>query len=154
MARSNVNMNYDGLKKLRDQLAKIDRTDEFFNACAKELAARLLAKAIKRTPVGDYRTFTRNTRSGGVLSLVLGDFFDIMPKNINVDNSNSANYYCDYSWANSTGQLLLFGGSAWAALGCGSFCVSSDDGFGVRYTNFGVRLAFYGNPTYVNGADL
>lgn len=56
MARSNVNMNYDDLKKLRDQLAKIDQTDEFFNACAKELAARLLAKVIKRTPVGDYRT--------------------------------------------------------------------------------------------------
>ena len=56
MARSNMNMNYDGLKKLRDQLAKIDQTDEFFNACAKELAARLLAKVIKRTPVRDYRT--------------------------------------------------------------------------------------------------
>ena len=56
MARSNVNMNYDGLKKLRDQLTKVDQTDEFFNSCAKELAARLLAKVIKRTPVGDYRT--------------------------------------------------------------------------------------------------
>ena len=65
MARSNVNMNYDGLKKLRDQLAKIDQTDEFFNACAKELAARLLAKVIKRTPVGDYPKSTGKT--GGTL---------------------------------------------------------------------------------------
>lgn len=65
MARSNVNMNYDDLKKLRDQLAKIDQTDEFFNACAKELAARLLAKVIKRTPVGDYPKSTGKT--GGTL---------------------------------------------------------------------------------------
>ena len=105
-------------------------------------------------PVGDYRTFTRKTRSGGVLSLVLGDFFDIMPKNINVDNSNSANYYCDYSWANSTGQLFLFGGHAGHALLCGSFYVHSNNDFGHRSTFYGVRLAFYGNPTYVNGADL
>ena len=105
-------------------------------------------------PVGDYRTFTRKTRSGGVLSLVLGDFFDIMPKNINVDNSNSANYYCDYSWANSTGQLFLFGGHAGHALNCGSFYVHSNNDFGHRSTFYGVRLAFYGNPTYVNGADL
>ena len=28
--------------------------DQFFTSCAKELAARLLAKVIKRTPVGQY----------------------------------------------------------------------------------------------------
>ena len=103
-------------------------------------------------PVGDYRTFTRNINSGWVLSLVLGDFFDIMPKNVGGDNS--ANYYCDYSWANSTGQLLLFGGRAGDALGCGSFCFASVNVFGGRDASSGVRLAFYGNPTYVNGADL
>lgn len=65
MARSSVSMNYDGLRRLQEQLAKIDRTDEFFNACAKELAARLLAKAIKRTPVGDYPKSTGKT--GGTL---------------------------------------------------------------------------------------
>ena len=103
-------------------------------------------------PVGDYRTFTRNINSGWVLSLVLGDFFDIMPKNVGGDNS--ANYYCDYSWAGSTGQLLLFGGFAGRALNCGSFCVYSGLDFGHRYTSYAVRLAFYGNPTYVNGTDL
>ena len=103
-------------------------------------------------PVGDYRTFARNTNNGGVQKLVLGDYFDIMPKTVGGEN-NSA-YYCDYSWANSTGHLLLFGGDAWNALTCGSFCVASSDVFGLRGANCGVRLAFYGNPTYVNGADL
>lgn len=44
------------LKKLQRQLDKIQEedVDAFVEGCAKELAARLLAKVIKRTPVGDY----------------------------------------------------------------------------------------------------
>jgi len=44
------------LKKLQKQLNKIHpgNVDAFVEGCAKELAARLLAKVIKRTPVGDY----------------------------------------------------------------------------------------------------
>ena len=44
------------LKKLQKQLNKIQQGNvgAFIDACAKELAARLLAKVIKRTPVGDY----------------------------------------------------------------------------------------------------
>lgn len=44
------------LKKLQRQLNKIqaEQADAFMESCAKELAARLLAKVIKRTPVGDY----------------------------------------------------------------------------------------------------
>ena len=45
-----------GLKKLQKQLNKIQQgnVEGFIDACAKELAARLLAKVIKRTPVGQY----------------------------------------------------------------------------------------------------
>lgn len=45
-----------GLEKLQRQLDKINAgdMDAFVEGCAKELAARLLAKVIKRTPVGDY----------------------------------------------------------------------------------------------------
>lgn len=44
------------LKKLQKNMNKLQDQDldAFFEACAKELAARLLAKVIKRTPVGDY----------------------------------------------------------------------------------------------------
>ena len=43
-------------EKLQKQLNKIQAgdVDAFVEGCAKELAARLLAKVIKRTPVGDY----------------------------------------------------------------------------------------------------
>lgn len=44
-----------GMKELQKELDKLQKeTDALMEACAKELAARLLAKVIKRTPVGDY----------------------------------------------------------------------------------------------------
>ena len=46
------------LEKLQrdlNQLADEAKTQQFCEACAKELAARLLAKVIKRTPVRDYK---------------------------------------------------------------------------------------------------
>lgn len=44
------------MKKLQKQLNKLkqNNVEDFIDSCAKELAARLLAKVIKRTPVGDY----------------------------------------------------------------------------------------------------
>lgn len=45
-----------GMKKLQKQLNKLQQSEveAFVDSCAKELTARLLAKVIKRTPVGDY----------------------------------------------------------------------------------------------------
>lgn len=45
-----------GLKELQKGLNKLQREelDAFIESCAKELAGRLLAKVIKRTPVGQY----------------------------------------------------------------------------------------------------
>jgi hypothetical protein len=41
------------LQRRIDQLQKVD-LDQFCQDCAKELAARLLSKVIRRTPVGNY----------------------------------------------------------------------------------------------------
>lgn len=55
------------LVKLRDDLERFAKNDaqEFTEACAKELAARLLARVIKRTPVGDYPA--SSGKKGGTL---------------------------------------------------------------------------------------
>lgn len=55
------------LKKLQKQLNQIQPNDVgiFIEQCAKELAARLLAKVIKRTPVGHYPASSGKT--GGTL---------------------------------------------------------------------------------------
>ena len=62
------NVNFDDLKKFRDRLEKNfsrAETDKFIESCAKELAARLLAKVIKRTPVGQYPA--ESGKKGGTL---------------------------------------------------------------------------------------
>lgn len=68
MAKSNVRLDYDELQKLKEQIEKYGdatQVDLFLTSCAKELAARLLAKVIKRTPVGQYPEGSGKT--GGTL---------------------------------------------------------------------------------------
>lgn len=50
-----VKVDIKQLEQLRDNLEKLNSDlNTFLESCAKELAARLLAKVIKRTPVGQY----------------------------------------------------------------------------------------------------
>lgn len=55
------------LKKLQKKLNKLQKhqIDAFIEECAKELAARLLSKVIKRTPVGQYPK--KSGKKGGTL---------------------------------------------------------------------------------------
>lgn len=54
-----------GLKEFQKQLNKLQDPNAFVEACAKELAARLLRMVVKRTPVGEYPTSTG--KKGGTL---------------------------------------------------------------------------------------
>ena len=58
-------LNIRELQKFQQQLEKLQNPDAFCEACAKELAARLLAKVIKRTPVGQYPS--DSGKKGGTL---------------------------------------------------------------------------------------
>ena len=54
------------LEQLRDSLETMARnSDDFFEAASREIAARLLAKVIKRTPVGTYPS--NSGKVGGTL---------------------------------------------------------------------------------------
>ena len=55
-----------GLEELQEEIRKLQNPDTFVEACAKDLAARLLAMVVERTPVGDYsqRKDGRNTAEG------------------------------------------------------------------------------------------
>lgn len=66
MARSGT-FNFQDFEKIKNNLEKLnqEQVDLFIDACAKELAARLLAKVIKRTPVGDYPN--SSWKKGGTL---------------------------------------------------------------------------------------
>lgn len=68
MAGANVRLDYKELVKLKEQIMLFGdptQMDQFMTSCAKELAARLLAKVIKRTPVGQYPAETG--KKGGTL---------------------------------------------------------------------------------------
>lgn len=66
MARSGT-FNFQDFEKIKNNLEKLnqEQVDLFIDACAKKLAARLLAKVIKRTPVGDYPN--SSGKKGGTL---------------------------------------------------------------------------------------
>ena len=61
------NFNANDLKKFQKELEKLNKhTDAFLQACTKELAARLLEKVKKRTPVGDYSGDSYTCKTGQV----------------------------------------------------------------------------------------
>nr|DAM28929.1 MAG TPA: type I neck protein [Bacteriophage sp.] len=66
MARSGT-INFRNFERIQSNLEKLnqEQVDLFIDACAKELVARLLAKVIKRTPVGDYPN--SSGKKGGTL---------------------------------------------------------------------------------------
>ena len=83
--------------------------------------------------------------------IILGEHFDIFPKKI---GGNSTSYWADYSWANTTGQLVLWGGAANGGACCGLACAHSYDAWSDSNASFGPRLAYFGNLTFVSGASL
>lgn len=92
------NVNYKELQAFKNRVEKSlsdEQVDLFIQDCAKELAARLLAKVIKRTPVGVYPKGTgkkggtlRNGWTGG-------------------KNSNGANYAKSLNVTNSGGTYTI-----------------------------------------------
>lgn len=83
--------------------------------------------------------------------IILGEHFDIFPKKI---GGNSTSYWADYSWANTTGQLVLWGGSANYGAICGLACAHSNNVWSYSGATLGSRLAYFGNLTFVSGASL
>lgn len=102
-------------------------------------------------PNGDYRQFTRLTSSNWIQEMLFGEFMDILPKKL---GGGSGSYLGDYSWANTTGQLCLWGGRAISGAYCGLGYSHSAHAFSYSFAYFGARLAYYGKPAIVNGADL
>lgn len=102
-------------------------------------------------PNGKYRQLTRLTSSNYIQELVLGEFFDVIPKR---HGGGSTSYWCDYNYANNTGQLCLWGGSAYDGSYCGLVYSYSRNAFSDSSAHFGARLAYYGPVTFVNGKEI
>lgn len=105
-----------------------------------------------------------NTANGRVISPVLdsaggqyatqmelGEYWDMVCQAV---GGSDATYYCDGYWAATGGELLLFGGYARYFARCGVACSRSSSTFSFSDSDFGARLAFFGTPTIVTGAEL
>ena len=87
------NCDYRQLQRLQQKLNRLQsgNIDAFCRACAKELAARLLAKVIKRTPVGQYEegsgkvggTLKRGWTAGSSREAELSAVFNATPTSAN-----------------------------------------------------------------------
>jgi hypothetical protein len=102
-------------------------------------------------PTGSYRQLTRVTSSGNVKNVILGEYFDLFPSVLGGDSSS---YWCDYSWANTTGQLLLWGGDAYNGSYCGLAYSTSAYAWSLSHSYCGARLAYYGPLIFVNGKNI
>lgn len=102
-------------------------------------------------PSGDYRQLTRLTTSGYIAQMILGEFFDVMPKAL---GGGGTSYWCDYSYAAATGQLVLWGAGAYYGAGAGLGYAYSSYAWSDSGSIFGSRLAYYGELTFMSGSEL
>jgi hypothetical protein len=102
-------------------------------------------------PSGEYRQSTRYTAgSNYVSSMKLGEYFDLLATGV---SGSSSTYWCDYYYGNSTGQLCLWGASAYGSP-AGLAYVYSADAFGFSNASIGSRLAYKGKLTFVDGRQI
>ena len=74
----------------------------------------------------------------------MGDHFDVLPGKL------GSGGWSDYHWANTIGQLLLWGGLAGNGSYCGLACSYSDSAFSLAGSDVAARLAYYGVATVVS----
>ena len=101
----------------------------------------------------NWRKFTIPTSANGefITRKTLGAYWDAFPQAVGGGDST---YYCDGFWASTSGELLYVGGNASYGSQCGLSYAGSASGFSSSWSDFGARLAFYGNPTIVSGSEL
>lgn len=87
-----------------------------------------------------------------IVSMQCGEFWDMICQS--VSGGSATTYYCDGYWAATGGELLFVGGSADYGAHCGLSISSSDSAFSYSDPHIGARLAFYGEPEIVSGAEL
>ena len=102
-------------------------------------------------PNGDYRQLTRLTSEGYISQMILGEYFDVLAKKT---GGGGTSYWCDYSYANNTGQLVLWGASAHYGAAAGLGFAGSISAWSYSYSYIGSRLAYYGKLTFMSGAEL
>jgi hypothetical protein len=103
------------------------------------------------SPNGAFRQISRVTSSNYMKEIYGGEYFDLFAKSL---GGGSNSYWCDYSYNNTTGQVLRWGGNSGSGSYSGLAYASSNDAWSVSYAFIGSRLAYYGKLNFVNGKDI
>lgn len=109
------------------------------------------ASELASHPSGDYRQLTRLTSEGYIKKMIIGEHFDIIASE---HGAGGTSYWCDYHVANSTGQVVFWGGPATDGASCGLGRADSYIGWSPSASHIGSRLAYYGKLTVMSGAQL
>ena len=83
--------------------------------------------------------------------MIIGEYFDILAKKL---GGGGTSYWGDYSYANSTGQLVLWGAYAGNGAYAGLGYAYSSYAWSSSLSYIGSRLAYYGELTFMSGAEL
>ena len=83
--------------------------------------------------------------------MIIGEYFDILAKKLGAGGTSG---WGDYNYANSTGQLVLWGAYADSGACAGLGYASSNLAWSDSHSTFGSRLAYYGELTFMSGAEL
>ena len=108
---------------------------------------------VSNTATGREFVCSVQSASGAYIkSMECGEYWDMIAQN--VTGGGSTTYYCDGYWAATGGQLLYVGGNANNGARCGLAYAVSNYAFSHSLAALGARLAFYGEPEIVSGAQL
>lgn len=106
---------------------------------------------VKTHPDGSYKKLNRATTGGYIKDIIKGDDFDILTKEI---GGSSNSYYCSYCYNSHFGQILTIGGSTQYPLMASVLFQRTREAFFGRDPQFGARLAYYGDVSFVEGKSL
>ncbi len=102
-------------------------------------------------PKGDYRQLTRPKTNGYISRMIKGEYFDVIAEAL---GGGGTSYWCDYSYNNNTGQLVLWGAAANPGAYAGLGYAASTSAWSDSSSLIGSRLAYYGPLTFMSGAEL
>ena len=83
--------------------------------------------------------------------MIIGEYFDILAKKLGAGGTSG---WGDYNYANSTGQLVLWGARANYGASAGLGFAYSNHAWSHSDSTVGSRLAYYGELTFMSGAEL
>jgi hypothetical protein len=104
-----------------------------------------------QAPDRSFNLAVTNANGSYIKSIIAGAHFDMLPKAV---DATATTGFCDGHWVSNQGRLLFVGGAANNGSLCGLSASHADYPFSSSNALFGARLAFYGEPELVDGANL